>query len=271
MTERENTWKGDLHVHTPYSDGIVPMQNLVLLAYVAGLDLVGFADHDNVEAIKEAKKYLDECYFVPATEISTLQGHLLALFEDRYPSREIPMFLTLEETVDMVHGEGGTVVIPHFGVKNPLGSVSPNGLDGLYQRGKKVEAIEVKTPFFGKSKRHEDDANRAAEIYRLAKLGVSDDHEGNIGRWFITTFPRITDSPRKDFFTAVSRLETRAVKSGSDPFPVETIDQVSHHAHAIVNGLDKKALRVPVLLAKAISLTADGLIRQYNGGNYGRW
>ena len=266
MVEAKRHWTADPHVHTPYSDGIIPVQNLVLLAHVAGLDLIGFADHDKVEATKEVKKYLEECCFVPAIETTSLQGHLLGLFEDRYPSEEIPMFLTLEETVDRIHEEGGIVVIPHFGVKNPLGSVSPNGLDGLYQRGKKAEAIEVITPVFGRSKRHKDVANRAAEIYGLAKLGVSDDHLGNVGRWFITTFLKRSDNPRKDFFTAVSRLETRAVKSESNPFPVETIDQVSHHVYAIVKDLDKKALRAPVLMANLVSLTADGLIRRYNGG-----
>jgi predicted metal-dependent phosphoesterase TrpH len=103
----------DLHIHSVHShDGTCSIP--AILKHTADhthLDVIAITDHDKVTGLREAvalgPRYGIEV--VPGCEISTAQGHLLALFIDQL----IPAGLPLIETIRRVGGMGGLCVVPH--------------------------------------------------------------------------------------------------------------------------------------------------------------
>lgn len=105
--------RADLHIHSFYSiDGTDTVAEILeQAAYHANLDVIAIADHDDLrgalEACELAGKYGVEA--VPAMELTTLEGHVLALFIDR----PIPSHRPLLETVMRIGEAGGLVIVPH--------------------------------------------------------------------------------------------------------------------------------------------------------------
>jgi predicted metal-dependent phosphoesterase TrpH len=103
----------DLHIHSVHShDGTCTVS--AILKYVADntdLDVIAITDHDKVTGIKEAvalgPKYGIEV--IPGCEVSTAQGHLLALFITEI----VPAGLSLIETIKIVGRMGGLCIVPH--------------------------------------------------------------------------------------------------------------------------------------------------------------
>jgi predicted metal-dependent phosphoesterase TrpH len=103
----------DLHIHTIHSyDGIVTVP--ALLKYTAErtcLDIIAITDHDSTAALEEARR-LAPSYgieVIPGCEVSTRQGHVLALFIDR----PIPAGLSVEDTVIRAGEQGGLCIAAH--------------------------------------------------------------------------------------------------------------------------------------------------------------
>ena len=73
---------GDLHNHTTYSDGSVPVARLPLMAARVGLDAMAISDHDTLRSVQYAVK------LIPATELTGYdyerqhRVHLLAYWPD---------------------------------------------------------------------------------------------------------------------------------------------------------------------------------------------
>jgi predicted metal-dependent phosphoesterase TrpH len=103
----------DLHIHSIYSHdatGSIP----AILKFVADhthLNVIALTDHDslrgNAEAVQQAPRYGLEV--IPGCEISTADGHLLALFI----KDPIPAGLSLIESALRVGDQGGLCVVPH--------------------------------------------------------------------------------------------------------------------------------------------------------------
>ena len=73
----------DLHLHTIYSyDGTATLPAVLRRAREIGLNVIAITDHDEIagalEAVKLASHYGVEV--IPASEITTAEGDLLALF-----------------------------------------------------------------------------------------------------------------------------------------------------------------------------------------------
>ncbi|MCG6926198.1 MAG: CIA30 family protein [Acidobacteria bacterium] len=75
---------GVVHVHTTLSDGGGTPEEVIAAARAVGLDFVGITDHNNVDA-KPLEGRHDEVLVLVGTEISTVEGHLLALGLDEDP------------------------------------------------------------------------------------------------------------------------------------------------------------------------------------------
>jgi predicted metal-dependent phosphoesterase TrpH len=103
--------KADLHIHTTYSDGMGTVRAVLEAASRTDLNVIAITDHDCIrgalEAAELAPRYGIEV--VPGTEITTRQGHLLALFVDR----TFPKGLSVTETVLRVAEDGGVCVAAH--------------------------------------------------------------------------------------------------------------------------------------------------------------
>lgn len=87
--------KADLHVHTTFSsDGSIDPYEAVELAVERGLGCIAIADHNSFEAydlIKDDGRLI----VVPAVEVSSSEGHILAYGIDR----EIESRLSAKETI----------------------------------------------------------------------------------------------------------------------------------------------------------------------------
>lgn len=107
--------KADLHIHTTASyDGTASVA--ATLAHVAAhtdLDVIAITDHDEIEgaleAVALAPRYSVEV--IPGIEVSTREGHLLALDVHRM----IPRGLSLATTLERIGEEGGFAIAPHAG------------------------------------------------------------------------------------------------------------------------------------------------------------
>ncbi|WP_435363664.1 CehA/McbA family metallohydrolase [Haloarchaeobius sp. DYHT-AS-18] len=102
----------DLHVHSDASyDGHEPVELILEHAADIGLDGVVITDHDRIEASRHAAEIAHEFGLVgvPGVEVSTADGHLLAIGVDERPPRGEP----LAETVEIVREHGGAAVVPH--------------------------------------------------------------------------------------------------------------------------------------------------------------
>jgi len=89
--------KADLHVHTSASLDISPKwaqhtpEDVVRIAIEKGLDIIAITDHNtasNCDAIQKAAQSTQLTVF-PGVEISTPQGHVLAIFDIGTPSSKI--------------------------------------------------------------------------------------------------------------------------------------------------------------------------------------
>jgi len=102
----------DLHIHTIYSyDATTTVRAVLKQASNAGLQVIAITDHDDIRGAFDARELASEYNLdvIPGVEVSTKDGHLLALFVEKMP----PAGLTLAETLLHIGGLGGIAVAPH--------------------------------------------------------------------------------------------------------------------------------------------------------------
>jgi predicted metal-dependent phosphoesterase TrpH len=103
----------DPHIHSTYSsDSSASPRDIVKKARSIGLDAIAVADHNTIKgslATIMAAKDHDDLVVVPAVEISSNKGHIVALGikEDITPG------LSPEETVENIRALGGIAVAAH--------------------------------------------------------------------------------------------------------------------------------------------------------------
>ena len=165
--------KADLHLHTSYSDGMASVAEL--LDYVethSDLDVIAVTDHDSLRGALDAReKWARGSYrfeVVPGMEVTTIEGHLLALFIEE----PVPCLRGVEETIEAVHRLGGLCVIPHPFTWLTRGM----GLRHIRRVVDQLDGIEVTngTPA-GRISAAKAKALNSSE-FRLAEVGGSDAH-----------------------------------------------------------------------------------------------
>jgi predicted metal-dependent phosphoesterase TrpH len=102
----------DLHIHTIYSyDGTASLTAVLTRAEKIGLDVIAITDHDEIagslKALELAPNY--GLQVIPGIEVSTADGHLLALNVTEKIQRDLPLI----ETVLIIHEVGGFCIAPH--------------------------------------------------------------------------------------------------------------------------------------------------------------
>ncbi len=171
----------DLHIHSNYSwDGIVPVASILAhIAKTAELQVVAITDHNRIEGALEAVSLAPDygLEVVPGCEVSTAEGHLLALFV----TQVIPAGLSLIETILHVEALGGICVAPH-----PMaGKVSNSLSEEAITRA--LQSSRVRDVFIGMEAYNAGNvgwlysdgnprARRLAQRLHLAQLGASDAH-----------------------------------------------------------------------------------------------
>ena len=172
--------RADPHCHTLSSDGMVTPAQLVEAAKSAKLDLIAVTDHDTMQSVKETQARGEQAgvIVVAGQEVTTrapAQTHILGWFLEE----PIKRGMSIEETVDAIHAQGGLAIVPHPFMPVYFGSIQPGMLRRLLERHP-VDGIEmVATVPIGKSRRRKLDEFYVANSDRLgAAIGASDCHFG---------------------------------------------------------------------------------------------
>jgi len=128
--------KLDLHIHSMYSeDAEGSPKELMKIIQKKGLQGMALTDHNTVDGVVHAQKHVEKNFiFIPGIEISTKDGHLLAL----NITEVIPRGLSVEETIDLIIDKGGTPIVPHV-----YRNMSGIKLTQLKKIASKLKAIEV--------------------------------------------------------------------------------------------------------------------------------
>lgn len=114
MRDADHRGLADVHMHTTYSDGTGSVAEV--LEHVeehTSLDVIAITDHDTIEGALRARDMAATRDYrfeiIVGEEISTREGHLLALFlrEPIAPGQSI------ERSIDLVHEQGGLAIVAH--------------------------------------------------------------------------------------------------------------------------------------------------------------
>jgi predicted metal-dependent phosphoesterase TrpH len=185
---------------------------LEFVEHYTDLDVVAITDHDEVagalEAVEVAASQQYSFQVIPGLEVTTRDGHLLALFVER----TIPMLRSLEYTVDAVHALGGLCVVPH-----PMSwltlSVGRRRLLGLHandHEGAYLDGIETFNPTYAGRVAGERAGRLNGELLGLAETGGSDAHCADLVGTGRTLFPgRTADDLRRAIVGRTTRSTGR--------------------------------------------------------------
>jgi len=101
--------KADLHVHSLYSaDSRAQLEDIIEVAKERGIGCLAITDHNEFKAFEVLKDRKD-IIIIPGEEVSSVDGHIIALGIDR----RIPPRLSIEETVRLIHEAGGYAYAAH--------------------------------------------------------------------------------------------------------------------------------------------------------------
>lgn len=96
--------KGDLHIHSKYSpDSRLEPEEIVRVAKRDGMDFIAISDHNKF------KEHKLDFPVIRAEEVSSVEGHILAIFIDG----EVTPRLSQAETVEMIHDRNGIAICAH--------------------------------------------------------------------------------------------------------------------------------------------------------------
>ena len=170
--------KLDLHIHSQYSeDATGSPKDIIKILQKKGLQGMAIADHNTVEGgLKALKVKPKEFIVIPGVEISTKDGHMLAL----NVTENIKRHLSVEETVEKIIDAGGLPVAPHL-----FRNMSGIKKEKLRNIRTKISAIEV----FNSCSLPQTNLKTAkiAKEYGLGGTGGSDAHDPIYAGYAYTT------------------------------------------------------------------------------------
>lgn len=223
----ERVGRADLHIHTLASDGTVGIEEILdHVERSTDLDVIAISDHERIDAALAARSMAQDrglrAEVVVAEEVTTLGGHLLALYLDR----PIRPYRSLRSTILAVHDAGGLAIPAHPLVPFPLcaqGWVLRRLLADP-DPAARPDALETFNPT-SLGKPWHDRVVQFADEHGLAHIGNSDAHalEAIATGW--TTFPgRTADDLRR-------AIEARATEHGGSFH--ETAGQLGTFGHQL--------------------------------------
>ena len=171
--------KADIHIHTTHSDGMATVEQVLdYCENETDLDLIAITDHDMFDGAEEARNLAARRHYrfqvMTGCEITTLEGHLLALGIDK----PIKSLQPLDKTIAQVHEQGGIVIAPHP-MSWMIRSIGRNGLmrihfnpnDAIHFDGFETMNPSIAGKVVGRQIRELNE-----RVLQLAETGGSDSH-----------------------------------------------------------------------------------------------
>jgi predicted metal-dependent phosphoesterase TrpH len=199
--------KLDLHVHSCYSnDGIGTPEDVIHALQRRGLQGMALTDHNNIKGSLKAVTIAPKGFIViPSVELTTTDGHLLAL----NVTQSIRPRLSLEETVEQVIEAGGIPIVPHL--YRLLSGIKKLNLTNILT---KLSAIEV---FNGCSTPKTNlKMAKTARALNLGGTGGSDSHDPLYAGYAYT----IIDTTDARLDTILSELQRKKTWGEGDVMPL---------------------------------------------------
>jgi len=168
--------KADLHIHTNHGDGLDGVESIFdHVAAETDLDVIAITEHDSLEVALNAREtWARRGYafdFVPGVEVTTLEGHVIAL----YIEEPVASLRRVEETIEAVHRQGGVCFVPH-----PMSwltrSIGPGTMARVEAAGLRFDAMELASGSPGAKMALAKARRLNRERYRLPSVGASDAH-----------------------------------------------------------------------------------------------
>lgn len=160
----------DSHIHCQYSpDSSTKIDDIIKKSIEDKIDIIAISDHNTVEGSKvavEKTKNTENLLVIPSIEISSSKGHILGFGCEEV----IPRDLEPEETIDMIHDQGGLAIIPHPFCFYRHGLLCKSNPDEL-----NFDAIETRNARFIVGWCNFKD-KKLADKKNIPSLGASDSH-----------------------------------------------------------------------------------------------
>ncbi|MCL2711897.1 MAG: CehA/McbA family metallohydrolase [Methanomassiliicoccaceae archaeon] len=172
--------KADLHIHSSNSnDGRSSVEEIIISARSKGIGCIAIADHNCFNSYKELSNFND-IMIVPAIEISSSEGHILAYGINCL----IPRGKSVPETIDMIHNAGGIAVAAH-----PYRWWSGIGEKNVIDTFDAVETFNARS-----TKGSNGKASRlASKLGKPITAGSDAHHASNVGEAYAEFSDDITD------------------------------------------------------------------------------
>lgn len=194
----------DLHVHSLRShDSTADLESIFREAERMGLKALAITDHDTFTyplAIKVYDRLVQQgrlqgnLILIPGEEITTRDGHILALFIHA----PIPPGLSAQETIALIHGQGGIAVAAHPHHRTGVGEILVRALP-FDLREQKNPATLIDSP-----------VGYILDDYHTG-IGVSDAHDPELVGLCATWFPEEVSRTPQGIKEALLSKNFRAV------------------------------------------------------------
>jgi len=200
--------KLDLHIHSQYSeDAIGSPKDIIKSLKKKGLQGMAITDHNTVKGGLKAVKIAPKNFIViPGIEISTADGHMLALDVEK----NIAKNLSIQETVEKILDQGGTPIVPHL-FRNMSG-IKKEKLKTIHQ---KINTIEV----FNACSMPKTNLKIAkiAKEFNLGGTGGSDSHDPAYAGYAYT----VVDTTDMNADTVLSEINKKKTWGEGITMPLE--------------------------------------------------
>ena len=181
----------DVHMHTNYSDGTGSVEDVLKFAEnYTPLDVIAITDHDTIDGALHARDLAARRSYpfevIVGEEISTREGHMLALFLEK----AVPPDLSIERSIELVHAQGGLAIIAHPFNRVFRHSVQRKVMNRLLrQPDVHPDGIETLNGSFAGIGSSRIAMTLARTVYHWAETGSSDAHTTTAVGCARTIFP----------------------------------------------------------------------------------
>lgn len=218
----------EVHAHTLASDGMVTPEQLVAAAAAAGIAVLAVTDHDTCGAVDRAQEAgaslgVDVVRGEEVTTALPSGAHIVGLFLEC----QVRMGMSIEDTVDAIHDQGGLAVLAHPFMPTYFASISERRTRRLLE-SRRIDGIELLHTAVMRPRGWSRLAGFYAENReRLgAALGAGDSHFGahDLGR-VVTLFEGSTAADLRRAIVAGSTSPARGVTPPGPPFGLRVAQQ----------------------------------------------